>query len=263
MITKEINYDRLDSHRHPAIPGQALRMKSKLSRSQVVILATIILVGLGAIQLGIATLGGKSPAWDKKVMHNVRDYAERMGAPIVTHVNEAIRDISALGSMIVLGILSVIVSGYFLIRRDYTACIVLLGSWLGGWTVMNGLKYCYGRARPDIVQNLQEATGYSFPSGHTMVSTIVYLTLAILLADRTERRSGRIYVITFASTLTLLIGFSRVYIGVHYPTDVLGGWGFGLIFVLVVRLMMEWKSPKKSRNLSENAQKTGASSLNS
>jgi undecaprenyl-diphosphatase len=227
-------------------------MISKLNRAQVLALATVAVIGFAAIQLGMASTAGRTPAWDKTVMEKVRDCSERFGAPFTTHLNETIRDISALGGMTVLGMLSVAISGYFLLRRDYSASALLLASWLGGWGSMNGLKYLYGRARPDIVQKLQEATGYSFPSGHTMVATVVYLTLAFILIDRLEKRWTRIYVIAFTSLLTFLIGFSRVYLGVHYPSDVLGGWGFGLIFVLGIRLAVQWNRFENSIKLHKN-----------
>jgi undecaprenyl-diphosphatase len=173
-------------------------MISKLNRAEVLALATVAVIGFAAIQLGMASMAGRTPAWDKTVMEKVRDCSERFGAPFTTHLNETIRDISALGGMTVLGMLSVAICGYFLLRRDYSASALLLASWLGGWGSMNGLKYLYRRARPDIVLKLQEATGYSFPSGHTMVATVVYLTLAFILIDRLENR-------TYFGTLHLLV----------------------------------------------------------
>jgi len=202
----------------------------------LIALAAALFLALGVIQLGIETRSEQMPDWDKNVMKSVRECTDRVGAPFPLTVKEAIRDFSALGSMAILGLISVTLSGYLLLRRDYYSGSIVLLSWLGSWLLMDGLKLLYGRTRPDVVLKLQEVTGYSFPSGHTMVSTVVYLVIAMVLTRQLKERSLRIYVLGLASLITFIVGFSRVYLGVHYPSDVLAGWGFGLIFVIGVWL---------------------------
>jgi undecaprenyl-diphosphatase len=90
------------------------------------------------------------------------------------------------------------------------------------------LKELFGRIRPEIVPNLVPVLSFSFPSGHSMMSAIVYLSLASLIARIQKRLRDKIYIILIAIFLSFIIGVSRVYLGVHYATDVLGGWSLGL-----------------------------------
>jgi undecaprenyl-diphosphatase len=94
------------------------------------------------------------------------------------------------------------------------------------------LKHLFGRERPDIILHMVMVHTPSFPSGHAMLSAVIYLTLGALLAQVVQRRASRIYFLTVAMVLTFLIGLSRIYLGVHYPTDVLAGWAVGLAWAL-------------------------------
>ena len=117
--------------------------------------------------------------------------------------------------------------------RRYGAAVLVLAATLGGLLVSHLLKDLYDRPRPELVPHLTPVSTSSFPSGHAMLSAVVYLTLGALLARLVERWWVKLYVIVAALGLTGLVGFSRVYLGVHYPTDVLAGWAAGLSWAIL------------------------------
>ncbi|MGZ3346981.1 MAG: phosphatase PAP2 family protein, partial [Caulobacteraceae bacterium] len=106
------------------------------------------------------------------------------------------------------------------------------------------LKGVFNRARPDFVPHGSYVYSQSFPSGHSLLSAVTFLTLAGILAGMQDRRRFKIFVFALAILLTVSVGISRVYLGVHWPTDVLGGWTLGAAFALAARLMLGvWKEP--------------------
>ena len=109
-------------------------------------------------------------------------------------------------------------------RRQYHGMWFVLIATAGGLLVSSALKWIVDRPRPSVVPHLSYVTSSSFPSGHSMLSAVVYLTLGTLLARFVTGRRFRVYFMTVALVLTFLVGVSRVYMGVHYPTDVLAGW---------------------------------------
>ncbi|HEU5079752.1 MAG TPA: phosphatase PAP2 family protein [Opitutaceae bacterium] len=146
---------------------------------------------------------------------------------------EVARDITALGGATVLTLVNLLVIGYLLLRRSHRKAVLILCATLGGYALSNGLKVFFGRPRPDVVPHLAEVVSASFPSGHSMLSSVVYLTLGALLARIAVARREKVYVICASFLLTGLIGVSRVYLGVHYPTDVLAGWAAGTAWALL------------------------------
>jgi undecaprenyl-diphosphatase len=142
-------------------------------------------------------------------------------------------DITALGSAVVLGLAVLAITGYLWLHGLYrTGLFVLVAS--AGCAALNTLlKQAFDRARPDIVPHLREVSTLSFPSGHALTSAAVCLTLGALLMRIAERPVAKFYCIGIAMLVTLLVGSSRVYLGVHYPTDVLAGWIIGLSWALV------------------------------
>jgi undecaprenyl-diphosphatase len=139
----------------------------------------------------------------------------------------AMRDITALGSGTVLTFV-IIVTAIFLGLRERirSVVLVLLATTLGS-LVITLIKALVSRARPDLVDRLMVEVSHSFPSGHAANSAIVYLTLATLLFPVLPDRHMRALVLGAALLLTGAIGVSRVYLGVHWPSDVLAGWVFG------------------------------------
>jgi membrane-associated phospholipid phosphatase len=113
------------------------------------------------------------------------------------------------------------------------AICLLLASLLGGLLLSETLKYAFDRPRPTVVPHLEQVLPHSFPSGHSMLSAAVYITITLLLAGRSARWPRRAGFLMAAIVVTFLVGASRVVLGVHYPTDVLGGWAGGLAWAMV------------------------------
>ncbi len=147
------------------------------------------------------------------------------------------RDITALGSMFFLLALSTAVVGYLLLEKKKGLALYTSIAVSGGLLLSNVLKHAFNRPRPELVSHLAYVMSSSFPSGHSMMSAVVFLTLGGLLARYTEKKRLKIYVLSLAILATLLVGISRVYLGVHWPTDVLAGWTAGASWALLCWLI--------------------------
>lgn len=151
----------------------------------------------------------------------------------------AFRDITSLGGPTVIMMVTVIVVAYlFIDGRNRLASLVAL-SIASGAIVEKLMKLGFDRPRPDVVPHLVSVHSLSFPSGHAMLSAITYVTIGALLARAQSRRRVQVYVLCVGILLSFLIGVSRVYLGVHWPTDVLAGWTVGAIWALGSWLIAE------------------------
>lgn len=145
----------------------------------------------------------------------------------------AVRDLTALGSFAVVGLLVALILGYLCLRRYYRVAVLLTAACAGGAVLNEVLKNAFHRARPDAALRLIAIESLSFPSGHAMASSIFYLTIGLLVSRLAHRRLEKAYLIGTAILLTAVTGLSRVYLGVHYPTDVLAGWAAGTAWALL------------------------------
>ena len=143
------------------------------------------------------------------------------------------RDVTALGSLTVITLLTFGVGVYFFLSRQPRMGAFVIGAVAGGALVAYGLKFLYDRARPDLLPTDMVPGDPSFPSGHAALSAVAYLTLSLLLARTVPRREQKVYVVGLGVLLTLAVGISRVYLGVHWPSDVLAGWTVGGVWALV------------------------------
>jgi undecaprenyl-diphosphatase len=148
-------------------------------------------------------------------------------------LRDAGRDLTALGGIAVLSLVTTAVTGFLIITRKRGAAVLVVIAVLGGLFIGSAIKSLVHRDRPPL--EFQEAYVFtkSFPSGHSMLSAVTYLTLGALLAQVTQGLWVRIYIIAVAMLVTFLVGLSRVYLGVHWPTDVLAGWTAGLVWSII------------------------------
>lgn len=150
---------------------------------------------------------------------------------------------TALGGWPLLTLLSLTVIGFFLMRRQWDFALILIAVITGESVITGQLKHLFDRARPDFLPHLVEATSKSFPSGHASSAAAVYLTLGLMLANILEQKPLRIYALSCAISLATLTGLSRIYLGVHYPTDVLAGWCVGSAWASAVWLAAYYADP--------------------
>ncbi len=155
-------------------------------------------------------------------------------------LQEAARDITSLGSIIVLGIITFSVVGYLFLAGKPAVAWLMLIAVLGGVVLNTFLKFAFARPRPDFVSHAARVFTTSFPSGHATLSAITYLTMGALLARTHPFFTISLYFMSLAIFLTVLIGVSRIYLGVHYPTDILGGWCIGTAWAMVCWVLMAW-----------------------
>jgi len=153
-------------------------------------------------------------------------------------------ELTALGSGIVLTLLVAIALFFIALARDYRGGVQLLVSSLGSGLCTELLKRVIERERPDALHRLAEVTSFSFPSGHSLASAATYLALALVLAPRWSSAAARRGAFVLAIVLTLVIGFSRAYIGVHYPGDIAAGLAFGWSWALLIDSAFSFLSAK-------------------
>ncbi|KEO60760.1 phosphatase PAP2 family protein [Thioclava indica] len=151
------------------------------------------------------------------------------------------RDITALGGVAVLMLTTLVVSIFFLLLRRWTSALYILATIGSGVLISSGAKDFFDRPRPDLVPHDAIVHTASFPSGHSMMAAIVYLSLGVLIARVQPRFGLKLYVMSVAIMLTLLVGISRIYMGVHWPTDVAAGWlaggAWAMICLIVARIL--------------------------
>ena len=172
---------------------------------------------------------------------------------LVAHpwVFEVMRDLSGLGSTVVLTLFTVITAGYLALVSMRPSALLVAASTISGSLCVSAFKVVFGRARPDTAYAELVATTLSFPSGHATMSAVVFLTLGALVASTRPLWIERIYILCAAATMTMLVGISRIALGVHWATDVLGGWAFGSAWAIAWLLMAGFQSRRRHRRRSE------------
>jgi undecaprenyl-diphosphatase len=212
-----------------------------------------ILLAIGGVAAGIwifaiianEVVEGAPLAFDRKLLLAMRrpgDLAP-IGPPAV---QDAARDITALGGVVVLCLVTAATAGFLALEGKRRMALFVCGSVASGLIVSTVLKDLFVRPRPDLVPRAAYASGASFPSGHSMLSAVTYLTLGALLARSRVRKRLKAYCFLLAALLTFMIGVTRVYLGVHWPTDVLGGWTAGAVWALLCWLAAKWLQSRRT-----------------
>lgn len=175
--------------------------------------------------------------WLLLALRNPADPADPIG-PL--WFEESMRDLTALGSTVVVVFLTLASAGFLWLRGRGRAALLLLAAIAGGFVLSYGFKAGFERARPDLVTHGTHVSTASFPSGHATLAAVTYLTLGALLARVEPRRHIKLYLIGLAVLITVAVGCSRVYLGVHWPSDVLAGWALGSAWALLCWSIALW-----------------------
>jgi undecaprenyl-diphosphatase len=203
----------------------------------VAVLAAIGGLLFAFIKIGRAVSGQETTGFDEAVLLALRTTPDDPIGP--QSLTDAFMHISALGSGSVTGLIVLITVIFFAVSGHFRYAMLMLACSLGTLAGMALLKNFYERDRPTVVTHFDPPGGHSFPSGHSMISAALYITLAVLIARTLKRRRQRVVVVAIGASLTMLIGFSRLFLGVHYPTDVLAGWTAGLLWALICGLIVQ------------------------
>ena len=235
-------------------PGLTDRLKTLL-HAPIAILAVreigviAIVFVAAALLLSFALLAGEViegdthslDVWLMSLFTEAGNPADRLGPD---WFEEMVRDVTALGSYAFIIITVVIVAGYLLLARKPDLAAFMVVAVLGGMAISHLLKEVFDRPRPDIDHAVRVFTA-SFPSGHATLSAVTFLTLAALLTRVRARRGVKLYFVSVAVLLTVLTGLSRVYLGVHYPSDVLAGWCVGSAWAILCWAAALWLQRRK------------------
>ncbi|MET3596691.1 undecaprenyl-diphosphatase [Mesorhizobium shonense] len=200
-----------------------------------VLLAGLVIAGglWGLVELMEVARATAPHAFDTEILLAFR-HAGQPDSPIgPPWLEGAVRDVTALGSSAVLVLITSAVIVYLLLIRRPTTALLMFVAVAGGQVLSSLLKFEVYRPRPDLVSHLVNETSLSFPSGHAMLSAVTYLTLGSLAARFLPDRRTKIFVLALAVLVTVLVGTSRVYLGVHWPSDVLAGWCAGFAWAML------------------------------
>lgn len=192
--------------------------------ARIFVWALAIVCAVGFVAVAWLVSAGATEAFDRDLLLALRNPADANDALGPAWFEEALAEVTALGGYTILVILAGTVLATLLLNGERQAALFLGGTLVGGAFVSSGLKALFSRPRPDLVDHLDQTFTSSFPSAHAMVSTLAYLTLAVVGIRFLRRHSSRVFLLIVAIVLAFAIGASRVYLGVHWPSDVLAGW---------------------------------------
>jgi undecaprenyl-diphosphatase len=199
--------------------------------------ALILVIGAAGALWGFFNIAsevgeGETTAIDRHILLALRNPADPSDPIGSRSLQEAMRDVTALGGVTVLTLVCIVAVAAFLIHRRVRHAAILAVTIFLAFISSEGLKDFYSRPRPDLVPHGTYVYSSSFPSGHSTLSAATFLTLAMLIASLEPNRGTKRMVFGLAAILVLGVGFSRIYLGVHWPSDVLAGWCLGAAWAL-------------------------------
>jgi undecaprenyl-diphosphatase len=194
-----------------------------------------LLMGALFLHLGSEIAEGETRRFDVFVLDAGR--ALRAAHPWMADV---MRDLSGLGSAITLALVTLGACGYLAVTRSWATAAIVATAAVSGAVAVALFKAGFARARPDSQLAQIVVDGASYPSGHSSMAAVVYLTLGALIARMRERRVEKVYILGAAGMLAFLVGVSRAAMGVHWATDVAGGWALGIAWAAACIFAVRW-----------------------
>ncbi len=240
----------------PELRDRLLGVIRWLGKHDLALVAALAAAAAGIwifVEIGDAVLDRQTHRIDRAILLAMRSPADP-GDPVGPRwFEELVRDVTALGGMAVLGLIALGVVGYLLLRRRIATAILIAATTLGAQLASTILKLSFDRPRPELVPPFAHEYTASFPSGHAMLSAAIYLTLALQLAATHRDLLIRGYLIAVALGIVIAVGISRVYLGVHWPTDVLAGCAAG-----GTRALLGWAGVRLHTARRDRAPRTAA-----
>ena len=212
----------------------------RVARNEIGMVAGLLVGSLG-LALFAAVANGVTErddqGFDWAVLRWTRPYADQPGHPIGPWwLHEAAIDITSLGGISVLGLFAMMAVGLLLIYRKKLSALLTVTGLAGGVVLSEGLKAVFDRPRPPEAYQVVETLNASFPSGHALLATVFYLSVGVMLTRAFPRHRLKAYALIWAVVLVLLIGLTRIYLGAHWASDVLAGWGIGAFWAMLLWL---------------------------
>ena len=221
----------------------SMRWEQLWQKLELEVVATVFIIAASSFVFlkVVSEIGeGETHAADEAILLALRDPTDPSNPIGPPWVEAMFRDLTSLGSPVVLALVTIAAVGYLLLEGNRQTAVFVALAVAGGAVLEILLKLRFARPRPELVSHLVDVNSFSFPSGHATMATITYLTLGVLLAHVQERRRMKLYFLAVAIFVALLVGISRVYLGVHWPTDVLAGWCVGAVWALACWLVATW-----------------------
>ena len=231
----------------PRVIGHIQKVAALARRELALVTAVLAIAGglWGFVELTDEVFEGETRAFDEAVLlalRNPADHSEPLGPP---WLEEMARDATALGGVGLLTFITLAVAVFLALDRKRRAALFVLAAVAGGVVLSLALKSGFDRPRPDLVPHGSIVYTASFPSGHSMMSAVAYLTLSTLLARMLPKLWMKLYAIAVAFLMALAAGVSRVYLGVHWPTDVLAGWAAGAAWAMLCWIVVLWLQDRR------------------
>lgn len=218
-------------------------------RTEAIALVVVAVVaGFAAVLVAVADAAANdsSHAFDFAVLRALHPGPDPRDPIGPAWFDRAAADFTSLGSVSVVVTVTLVVGGFLILHRRSLEAVLLALALGSALAISEGLKSFFGRERPPDIYRAAEALNPSFPSGHALLSAALYLSLGAMLARATSNRSTRVYIMTVAILITLLVGATRVYLGVHWASDVLAGWCIGAAWAMVFWLVERWARERLS-----------------
>lgn len=222
-------------------PARWLELKPLLA------VAAVGAAGFGFAEFADAVMEGETRGFDEWILLALRTPGNPADPIGPLWFEEMVRDVTALGSTVVLTLAVIVVAAYLVMTRSPQKAAFLIFAVAAGAGINRLLKLGFARPRPDIVAHGAYVTTESFPSGHSANSTIVYLMLGMMLARVEPSSRVKIFILSVCVTIAMMVGLSRIYLGVHWPTDVLAGWAIGGSWVLMCWYLLLRLQPSGTR----------------